>query len=71
MREASTVSERATGDASTRLEERAFGEAGSSVEALARFRQSARSAVTSAWGSGSGRFGFPGSRLKSWSSLAI
>ena len=41
MREASTVSERATGDASTRLEERAFGEAGSSFEALARFRQSA------------------------------
>jgi hypothetical protein len=41
MREASTVSERAAGDASTRLEERAFGEAGCSFEAPARFRQSA------------------------------
>ena len=37
MNDASTGSERATGDASTPLEERAFGEAGSSFEA----RQSA------------------------------
>ena len=41
MRDASTGSQRATGDASTPLEERAFGEAGSSFEAHARFRQSA------------------------------
>ena len=41
MRGASTVSEWATGDASTPLEERAFGEAGSSFEAHARLRQSA------------------------------
>jgi hypothetical protein len=41
MSGASTVSERATGDASTRLEERTFGEAGSSFEAHTRFRQSA------------------------------
>jgi hypothetical protein len=41
MREASTVSERATEDVSTPLEERAFGEVGSSFEAPARFRQSA------------------------------
>ena len=41
MRDVSTVSERATGDASTPLEERAFGEAGSSFEAHARLRQSA------------------------------
>jgi hypothetical protein len=41
MTDTSTVSERATGDASTRLGERAFGEAGSSLEAHARFRQSA------------------------------
>jgi hypothetical protein len=40
MREASTVSERARGDASTRLEERAFGKAGTSFEAHARFLQS-------------------------------
>ena len=41
MSDASTGSERATGDASTPLEERAFGEAGSSFEAHARLRQSA------------------------------
>jgi hypothetical protein len=41
MIEASTVSERATGDGSTRFEERAFGEVGSTFEAHARFRQSA------------------------------
>jgi hypothetical protein len=41
MREASTGSERATADAPTPLEERAFGQAGSSCEAHARFRQSA------------------------------
>ena len=41
MSDASTGSERATGDASTPLEERAFGEAGSSFEAPARYRQSA------------------------------
>ena len=38
MSDASTGSERATGDASTPLEERAFGEAGSSFEAHARLR---------------------------------
>ena len=41
MSDASTGSERATGDASTPLEERAFGEAGSSFEAHPSFRQSA------------------------------
>jgi len=41
MRDSSTGSERATGDASTPPEERAFGEAGSSFEAQARLRQSA------------------------------
>jgi hypothetical protein len=41
MSDASTGSERATGDASTPPEERAFGEAGSSFEAHARFQQSA------------------------------
>ena len=41
MSDASTGSERATGDASTPLEERAFGEAGSSFEAHAHFRRSA------------------------------
>ena len=41
MSDASRGSQRATGDASTPLEERAFGEAGSSFEAHARLRQSA------------------------------
>ena len=41
MSDASTGSQRATGDASTPLEERAFGEAGFSFEAHARLRQSA------------------------------
>src|SRR5262249_48910806 len=41
MRDAATGSEGATGDASTPLEERVFGEPGSSFEAHARFRQSA------------------------------
>ena len=41
MSDASTGSQRATGDASTPLEERAFAEAGSSFEAHPSFRQSA------------------------------
>ena len=52
MSDASTGSERATGDASTPLEERAFGEAGSSFEAHARLRQSAtaRMRIEAGWG---------------------
>src|SRR5262249_4141506 len=45
MRDASTGSERATGDASTPLEERAFGEAGSRLEAHAPLRPSARAGM--------------------------